>query len=371
MFNEITIKNFKSIQNATIKLKNVNILIGANNSGKSNLLEVFELYQRVLAIDLQEVFGPGPYSYRSVFHRGKDIRNDSIDLSIHYQNNQFIHHRFSIEDYRNKRPGPAFLLRIKEEHFIVGDVETKSYNSTGLLLRNEYRSHELKSEALDYFKACRSIRKFQFIPKVIKKEQTVDTLEQYIPFLDASGENLVNVLYNIRDVYPHIFEIIMNDFKEIYPDVMNLSFKHLGESKYALEFTREVEGKIWKFLGPEISDGFVITLAIITLINTPNSPKMILIEEIENGLNPSTLRIILERIMKASVISDIQFLITTHSPILLELLSQSPECIIVCEQENGKSKYIPLNQILSKFDEDYIEGESLFQLWFNGLIGGL
>ena len=44
MIKEISIKNFKSIEEATIKPKNINIFIGANNSGKSNLLEALEMY---------------------------------------------------------------------------------------------------------------------------------------------------------------------------------------------------------------------------------------------------------------------------------------------------------------------------------------
>jgi len=371
MITEISVKNFKSIQNETILLKGINIIIGANNAGKSNLLEALEFYQRMLVMELQEVSGPGPYSFRSFFYRGGDFRKDSIDIGIVYKNKQTINHKFSLESYRSSEPGPRFPLRIKDEIIKVDNLEEKNSNSPYLLLRKKYANHELKSESdlLNFVKCCRSIRKFQFVPKEIKREQIIDPLEPNIPFLNNNGSNLVNVLYGIRDTEPGIFNNIINDFKEIFPDITGLSFKHLGESRYALEFSRKVGG--WKFLGPEISDGFAITLAIITLINIPNSPKIILIEEIENGLNPSTLRIILERIMKASETSGLQFFITTHSPILLELLSQNPEYIIVCEQEKGKSKYISLQEILSKFGKDYEPGESLFQLWFHGLIGGL
>jgi len=175
----------------------------------------------------------------------------------------------------------------------------------------------------------------------------------------------------LRDRQPEAFQEIIEDFRAIFPEVIGLSFKHLGESKYGLEFSRRIGKKTWKFIGPEISDGFAITLAICTLIHNPYSPRIILIEEIENGLNPSTLRAILENIIISSERKEIQFLVTTHSPILLELLSSNPEYVIVCEQEAGKSKYTPLQDILLKFGPDYKHGESLFHLWFDGLIGGL
>jgi len=88
MIEEITIKNFKSIQKATIRLRNVNILIGANNSGKSNLLDALELYQRMLVMELSEVFGPGPFSFYNTFFRGSDIRSDYIGFEVKYGNNK-------------------------------------------------------------------------------------------------------------------------------------------------------------------------------------------------------------------------------------------------------------------------------------------
>lgn len=376
MITEISIRNFKSIEKDKISLKNINIIIGANNSGKSNLLDALVLYGQLLVVDLQAVFGPGPFSFRSSFYRGGDIRNDSIDLSIEYQNRKSIKHSFSLEDYRNTRnSGPRFPLRIKNEIIKIEGSEEKNPMSDELLLKKEYLHHELDESVTDFVKICRGIRKFQFVPKEIKRERPVDPLIQGVPFLVTDGSNLVNVLYGIRDASPSTFGDIMNDFKSIFGDVNGLSFRHLGESKYALEFSRRVKGKDWRFLGPEISDGFVIALAVITLIHLPqaqpNASRIILIEEIENGLNPNTLRIMLERLIKASKKYNVQFIITTHSPIILEHMSQSPEYVIVCEQEDGHSKYVPLERILSKFGDDYKPGESLFNLWFEGLLGGL
>jgi len=375
MINKIFIENFKSIAKQTINLRNINIIIGANNAGKSNLLDAFVLYGQMLVMDLQEVFGPGPFSFRSTFHRGSDIRRETINFIINSQNKHEITHGFHLESYYNQGPGPRFLLRIRDEILQIDGVQEKNASSPHMILRRKFLGREFGSDVMDIIKSFRGIRKFQFVPKEIKRERSVDPLAQGVPFLQPDGSNIINVLYGIRDASPRIFQEIMDDFKLIFPDVIGLSFKHLGESRYALEFTRKVEGMEWRFLGPEISDGFVITLAIITLTHLPNAQqnasKIILIEEIENGLNPNTLRIILNQIISASDNHEIQFIITTHSPIILEHMNQSPEYVIVCEQEKGSSKFVPLPEILSRFGDDYEKGESLFQLWFEGLIGGL
>jgi AAA15 family ATPase/GTPase len=102
-----------------------------------------------------------------------------------------------------------------------------------------------------------------------------------------------------------------------------------------------------------------------------NSNRIVLIEEIENGLNPITLGKILNKIIFNSKRYGTQFFITTHSPVILDSLSDFPELILVCEQKNGKSEYIPLTEKLNIFRGDYIPGESLVELWLEGMIGGL
>jgi AAA15 family ATPase/GTPase len=376
MIEEISIRNFKSIEESKIGLKNINIIIGSNNSGKSNLLDAFVLYGQLLAVKLQEVFGPGPYSFRNLFFRGGDIKTDSMDFDIKYRDRIPISHSFSLEDYRNPSSTfPSFLLRIKKEIISINGIDETNSMADELRIRNEFTNHQLDADTTDFVRLCRGIRKFQFVPKEIKRERAVDPLVQGVPFLLTDGSNLVNVLFGIRDANNSTFEAIMTDFKSIFTDVSGLSFRHLGESRYALEFTRKVNGKDWRFIGPEISDGFVIALAVFTLIHLPNAQpnasRIILIEEIENGLNPNTLRIMLERLIKASKKYNIQFIITTHSPIILEHMSQSPEYVIVCDQQDGHSKYVSLPEILSKFGDDYEPGESLFNLWFEGHLGGL
>lgn len=371
MINEISIKNFKSIEKVSIKPKNINIFIGANNSGKSNLLEALELYQRLLVVDLQEVFGPGPYSFRSAFFRGSDIKKETIGLKLAYQDSKPIAHEFELSSEYGPRGKQKFVISVRNEQLLIDNHLEQNTNSDFLLLRKKAIEKSLDQAVLEYYWRCRSIRKFQFVPKEIKKEREIDPLDPNIPFLQQNGANLVNVLFSMRDRNPQAFDEILKAFIKIFPDVTNLSFKSLGDLRYALEFTKKFDKQEWKFLGPEISDGFVITLAILTLVHLQEKNKIVLIEEIENGLNPSTITSILEKIISISEKQGTQFFITTHSPVILEILSDCPEYIFVCDQKDGKSEYHPLPEVLKTFGKDYEKGESLFKLWFDGLLGGL
>jgi predicted ATPase len=381
MISRIRIKNFKSIKETEINPDAVNIIIGSNNSGKSNLLEALEYYSRSLTVPLSELFGPRPFSFPDVFHKGSDIKTEGLEIDLAFrkftENTKIsdkeseVTHSYRIDSVYNSKGYPKFIPVVKYEEIISQYYNKIVENQDQVLMRELGQKRELKPEFIDMYYACRAIRKFQFVPKEIKKEREIDPLESNVPFLKYNGENLVNVLFTMRDRDPEAFRIITDDFKDIFPDVTGFSFTHLGDYRYAIEFTRKINGSSWDFMSPQISDGFVISLAILTLIHMNNSNRIVLIEEIENGLNPITLGKILNKIIFNSKRYGTQFFITTHSPVILDSLSDFPELILVCEQKNGKSEYIPLTEKLNIFRGDYIPGESLVELWLEGMIGGL
>jgi len=371
MITNLKIKNFKSIKQADVRCKGVNIIIGANNSGKSNLLESLEYYSRSLVVPLDELFGPGPFSYSNIFHKGSDINKKGIEISVEFHSKTNTTHSFRIDSLYTPKKYPKFQLKVKNESIDGIESHFERNNQDSLLFREKGVKKELPPDLVEMYSTCKGIRKFQFVPKLIKKEREIDPLESNIPFFKHNGENLVNVLFAMRDLEPETYRSIMESFKEIYPDVTGLSFTHLGDYRYALEFSRKISNKNWSFLSPQISDGFVITLAILTLIHLQRTNKIILIEELENGLNPYTLGKIIKKILFTSETKGTQFFITSHSPVILDHFNQFPEYILICEQEDGQSKYVPLPEILKIFKKDYSKEDSLVELWLEGLIGGL
>jgi len=375
LLERIEIKNYKSIRDASLDLRNVNIFIGANNAGKSNFLDFINFHHRIIAMrHIEETFGPGPFHYRYVFSRAGHINKEAIrgHIVARDKSKGSIVHSYEVKSSKGMKEG-KFKLRLVNEHIIFDHEEFKRESSDQSVLKERWDEKTLKRRTIlwNYTRFCRSCHQYQFVPKEIKRDRQVEVTAHDIPYLMHDGSNLVNVLFHVRDKNPERFQAIIDDFQEIYPEVVAIAFKYVGGANYSIEFSRRVDGEVWKFLGPEISDGFAITLAILTLINLEMCPKLVLMEEIENGLNPSTLSTILQKILKVSQRSGVQFFITTHSPVILELMSQSPEYIIVCSQDRGETTFTNLTEILHKFGDDYEHGESLFHLWFNGLIGGL
>jgi len=140
---------------------------------------------------LDEVFGPGSFSYRNTFYRGGDVINETMDLSVEFKNNIF--HSFKIKNYSNPNDCSLPGLKIKEES-IQEDEQINDYkNNNELMLRKKWKENDLSEGLRDFSKCCRSIRKYQFVPKEIKKDRTIDLMEQNVPFMQYDGNNLVNV----------------------------------------------------------------------------------------------------------------------------------------------------------------------------------
>ena len=372
MIKSIEIKNFKSILEQKVVLKDLNILIGPNNSGKSNFLDAILFLQSIVRGPITDAFGPIPFSFSYTFCRGGNFKKESIEFKteLHYKKmRQNLEYDISIQTFYDnsiRRYSPIIENEILKRNSDIYFNVQNEHESVLYKKRDSTEKDEI-NYVLDLF---RTVKKYQFVPKLMKKEYE---LENYFfgPFLTHDGSNLINVLFNLRENNIQSFAKIMKSLNDFFPDIDKISFVSVGENKISLQATKKEGKHIWQFLGPQLSDGFVIILAILTLINLPLPPKIILIEELENGLNPSSISKILEKLFEASKENEIQFIISSHSPIMLELLKDNPEYVIVCEVENGLSKFTNLDDKLQMFHDDYKKGDSLIELWFSGLIGGL
>jgi predicted ATPase len=114
-----------------------------------------------------------------------------------------------------------------------------------------------------------------------------------------------------------------------------------------------------------LSDGTLRYLAICAILCDPTPPPVICMEEPELGLHPDIIPKIAALLKDAS--ERTQIITTTHSDILIDALSDTPESVVVCEKVDGSTVMKRLDkENLSGFLERYRLGE----LWLSGEIGG-
>ncbi len=114
-----------------------------------------------------------------------------------------------------------------------------------------------------------------------------------------------------------------------------------------------------------LSDGTLRYLSLPAILLDPEPPPLIAIEEPELGLHPDIMPHIAELLGDAS--ERTQLVVTTHSRMLVDALSEKPESVVVCEKENGESR---LRRLEGPSLTDWLNRYTLGDLWSKGELGG-
>ena len=114
-----------------------------------------------------------------------------------------------------------------------------------------------------------------------------------------------------------------------------------------------------------LSDGTLRYLCLLAILLHPEPPPLVVIEEPELGLHPDLLPTLAELLRSASERS--QLIVTTHSDVLVDALTDTPESVVICEKHEGRTEMRRLDkEDLAKWLKDYTLGN----LWSSGQLGG-
>jgi predicted ATPase len=114
-----------------------------------------------------------------------------------------------------------------------------------------------------------------------------------------------------------------------------------------------------------LSDGTVRYLCLLAILCHPDPPPLVCLEEPELGLHPDLQSRLADLLIEAS--HRMQLIVTTHSDILIDGLTDVPEAVVVCEKRNGSTNMSRRTKAdLAQWLKDY----GLGQLWRRGEIGG-
>jgi predicted ATPase len=120
-----------------------------------------------------------------------------------------------------------------------------------------------------------------------------------------------------------------------------------------------------KIPATRLSDGTLRYLCLIAILCHPELPPLVCIEEPELGLHPDALVVIARMLQAASERS--QIVVTTHSKIIVDALSDTPEYVVVCDKVEGQTR---MKRLDGKELKVWLEKYSLGELWRSGEIGG-
>ena len=177
-------------------------------------------------------------------------------------------------------------------------------------------------------------------------------------FLAEGGENLPLVLSNLHGEWRRMF---VDALSRLFDGIVDFRCPVTG-GMVSL-FLEESGGR--SIPATRLSDGTLRYLCLLAVLLHPEPPSLIGIEEPELGLHPDLLPGLADLLVEAS--ERTQLIVTTHSDVLVDALTERPESIVVCEKHDGQTGMRRLDKAdLAKWLKDYRLGD----LWTSGELGG-
>ena len=177
-------------------------------------------------------------------------------------------------------------------------------------------------------------------------------------FLDEGGENLPLVLSQLHGAHKKSF---LSALSKLFDGIVDIQCPVTGGT-VAL-FLEESGNR--SIPATRLSDGTLRYLCLLAILLHPEPPPLICIEDPELGLHPDLLPTLSDLMREAS--ERTQLIVTTHSDVLVDTLTDQPESVVVCEKHDGQTEMRRLDKDdLAKWLNDYRLGD----LWTSGELGG-
>jgi predicted ATPase len=355
----LTVRNFKSIREQSLQLGQLNVFIGGNGSGKSNLVGVFRFLNSVAKGKLQSFTGIAGGADK-LLHFGRK-RSPSLALEL----------RFLQESDAN---GYQFSLLPTEEDRFIFEEETIWYHGTTRYPEpydislgsghSEAKIQNAKSAIADYVRSdLESYRIYHFhdTSAGAQVKQTSDLEDN--SHLRVDARNLAAFLYRLQETSEDHFRNIEDTVRQIAPffDGFHLEPSRLNPDKIRLEW-KETNSDNY-FNAHALSDGTLRFICLATLFLQPTLPPVILLDEPELGLHPAAIGVLAALLQSAATRT--QVLAATQSVTLVNQLT--PEDVWIVEREEGASVFKHLDHSDMK---DWLDDYSLGELWEKNILGG-
>jgi predicted ATPase len=387
LIKRLALKKILSFNDAEIELGQLNVLIGPNAVGKSNLIEVISLLQAAptnLAAAILRGGGGrqwlwlgdrepspahieceliltreqdvGPIGYQLQFEDasgfvivGEALSRSTVPIDLDEALAYFVRHynqaRFRAQapesghaKYESIKvsPGESVLSQFK----IPGDftpITEVGYRFAQIRIFREFRTGP--GSAARYG-----------ISTSVPKDALVD-----------GSDNLALVLHELDFLGVH--ERILGYLRRFCGRFEDVKV-NVGEG-LARAYLREA-GLTEMLSGIRMSDGTLKFLSLLAALFHPKPPPLMCIEEPEIGLHPDALQLVAEALVEAS--ESMQLIVTTHSDALIDYLTDRPETVLVCERDfdNGTQ----MKRLSKDHLKAWLEHYTLGQLWRKGEIGG-
>lgn len=366
---QLNLAGFRSIREVSFDFRPLNVFIGANGAGKSNLIDFFRMMNYALTRGFQAPYltDRGPASH--VVHFGPK-RTQVIHAELRFSAERG--HNFYRCSLAHVRHDDTFVFTNEEVQF---DSTDRSEPSRAIPVgpgghRESGLSEQWSGDdpTVRFIKGLISrVRVYQF------HDTSVSSYLRGRPFVDdnrylrADGGNLAAVLLRLSSEQPEIYRELLRNVQAVLPWLDRFVLEPEGaKGKEIIPLRWRMAGQEdYDFVAGQLSDGSLRIIALMTLLLLPEEmlPGILIIDEPELGLHPAAESVIGGLIKQAS--RSCQIILSTQSATFIDQFSADD--IIVAEIENGESRFVRQSEEgLKRWMERY----TLSQIWSKNIIGG-
>lgn len=317
MIEGIQIRNFKSVSELNLLFGKFNCLTGMNGVGKTTILQAIDFISQLMLGDIQGWLDARGWTAQELDCK---LRKESnIAVFVVYQtkagqvlgwNVGFNRHSLScpVERVYGLDSGGYFIFDLSNQSYLVKGKKRQPITFTyqGSIL-SQLKDSELTPELIEFRDALRNIRSLELLsPHLLRKRSRNEDKD-----IGAGGEKLSAYLHNIKgEARIHLLALL----KQFYPNLIDFRVVSQRAGWKKLMVTEQFGEQKLETEATHLSDGLLRILAV--LAQAESSHPLVLLDEIENGINPE----IIEKLVDMLVAARQQIIVTTHSPMILNYL---------------------------------------------------
>lgn len=357
---KLTIKGFKSIRELKdFELNDLNIFIGGNGAGKSNLIDFFRLLRMIIDGKLNEYIRAGGGISDFLF-KGRKVTSQ-MEFETRFNSRGY---RFDI------KPGPSEDCSLSNEarYYEPGRTDWwelgNSPDGKSLLVKEAKDDSSDSKYSRPVYDAISSWQIYHFHDTSATSAMRHYEIVQDNKVLRFDAANIAPYLLRLKKKHSASYQEILDSLHLVMPffDDFLLDVAEFGE-KQKVNLSWLQKGSDYPMQPYHFSDGSIRFICLATALLQPHPPSTIIIDEPELGLHPSAITILAELIQNAS--KQTQLIVATQSPALIDHFGV--EDVIVVNRNDEASTFKRLKE---KDFNVWLETYSVGELWSKNVISG-
>ncbi len=342
----ISIKNYRALKNVTIKnIPGFTVLVGANGTGKSTLIDVFRFLKDSLKDDVRGALRRRG-GFQQVVTRG--CERDAIEITLQLemdieaaQKSRRVTYHLKIEEKEGRKISVVKeTLRFKRSsygapyHFIRfengrGEALAESFDAFDRNIPSEKLTRENQELDAPHILALKGLGQFKRFDAASQLRELIENWEvsdfriedarvepdaAIAEHLSPSGNNIALYAQYLREDHREVYDALVREMADFVPGISEVTTDDTGDGRVELRFEDEAFER--GFIARAVSDGTIKMFAYLALLKDPDPHPLLCVEEPENQLYPSLLEILAEQfsLYARRRIGNGQVVVTTHSP---------------------------------------------------------